>query len=135
MKNYNVTRYIVAAVIGLTGVQTCLAESASEQLEMVGKCLAINTLYKQNYGAIPAANAAYMKKWDKARIGTMSAYNVRIKPCTDSGRTVDSCINTEVGTGYQALLKGFSYGITAFNQAHRVNDKATISVFMMACTA
>lgn len=128
-------RLVIGATLLACTTQVSFAETASEQLEMVGKCLAINTLYKQNYGNVPSANAAYMQKWDKARVGTLTAYNQKIKPCTDRGNTVESCINTEVGSGYQVLLRGFSYGITAFNQAYRANDKATISVYMMACTA
>lgn len=127
MKIIKIAIYAVAAsVSGLS-----LAETASEQLDMIGKCLAINSQYAQKFGSMPAKNLEYINKWDKARTAVLDAAKM-VEQCRSKGGSQDACIN-QLPSGLQFLMKGFVAGGTAFNKAYINNDKGQINLYLIAC--
>ncbi|NDY84167.1 hypothetical protein G3I67_13105 [Orrella sp. NBD-18] len=126
---------LIKGIAGLTTIlcaNVAVADSASEQLEMIGKCIAINNLYEQRVGPLPAANKAYMQKWAKARQGAIDGHK-QIEPCLKSGKSFDSCVS-QLGSGLQVLLRGGLLGTDAFLQEYKVNNKAKITTYLLACS-
>lgn len=128
---FNLLKKISLAFAIYTGCISAYAQNAGDQLNQIGRCLAINSLYLQDGGDLPTANREYLKTWSKAGQGVIEGQKL-LQPCRNRGGSEEQCIS-QLGDGMQFLMRGFSNGTLQYNQAKRLNDAARIKTFLVAC--